>query len=87
MLFVCFSCNSVKKETAINQSSKFDVNTVLNQNVEKIKTVTQKLTFYDSFPRHIDENNKQWSYVKPKDWCSGFYPGVLWLLLVSAFQD
>ncbi|GAL63083.1 glycoside hydrolase family 88 protein [Algibacter lectus] len=78
MLFVCFSCNSVKKETAINQLSKFDVNTVLNQNVEKIKTVTQKLTFYDSFPRHIDENNKQWSYVKTKDWCSGFYPGILW---------
>ncbi|WP_282149020.1 glycoside hydrolase family 88 protein [Algibacter lectus] len=78
MLFVCFSCNSVKKETAINQLSKFDLNTVLNQNVEKIKTVTQKLTFYDSFPRHIDENNKQWSYVKTKDWCSGFYPGILW---------
>ncbi|GAL78116.1 alpha-1,2-mannosidase [Algibacter lectus] len=78
MLFVCFSCNSVKKETAINQLSKFDVNTVLNQNVEKIKTVTQKLTFCDSFPRHIDENNKQWSYVKTKDWCSGFYPGILW---------
>ena len=78
MLYVCFSCNSVKKETAINQLSKFDVNTVLNQNVDKIKTVTQKLTFYDSFPRHIDKNNKQWSYVKPKDWCSGFYPGILW---------
>jgi len=78
MLYVCFSCNSVKKETAINQLLKFDVNTVLNQNVDKIKTVTQKLTFYDSFPRHIDKNNKQWSYVKPKDWCSGFYPGILW---------
>ncbi|WP_199270192.1 glycoside hydrolase family 88 protein [Algibacter sp. L3A6] len=78
MLFVCFSCKSVKKETAINQLSKFDVNMVLNQNVDKIKIVTQKLTFYDSFPRHIDKNNKQWSYVKPKDWCSGFYPGILW---------
>ena len=78
MLYVCFSCNSVKKETAIDQLLKFDVNTVLNQNVDKIKTVTQKLTFYDSFPRHIDKNNKQWSYVKPKDWCSGFYPGILW---------
>ncbi|SFD09486.1 unsaturated chondroitin disaccharide hydrolase [Algibacter lectus] len=78
MLFVCFSCNSVKKETGINQSSKFDLNRVLNQNVDKIKTVTQKLTFYDSFPRHIDEKNKQWSYVKTKDWCSGFYPGILW---------
>ena len=78
MLFVCFSCNSVKKETNINQSPKFDVSTVLKQNVDKIKTVAQKLTFYDSFPRHIDENNKQWSYVNPKDWCSGFYSGILW---------
>ncbi|WP_405296591.1 glycoside hydrolase family 88 protein [Algibacter sp. Ld11] len=78
LVFVCFSCNSAKKESSINQSSTLSVNAALNQNIEKIKAVSQQLTFYDSFPRHINTNKKQWSFVKPKDWCSGFYPGILW---------
>lgn len=78
LVFVCFSCNSAKKESSINQSSTLSVNEALNQNIEKIKAVSQQLTFYDSFPRHISTNKKQWSFVKPKDWCSGFYPGILW---------
>lgn len=78
-IFLILSCNSDKKETSgVKQLAVFNVDNVLIKNVDKIKKVAQKLTYYDSFPRHIDHEKKSWSYVKTKDWCSGFYPGVLW---------
>lgn len=31
-------------------------------------------------PRTVEKDNAQWSYVGYRDWCSGFWPGILWYL-------
>ncbi|MCZ4223481.1 glycoside hydrolase family 88 protein [Pedobacter rhodius] len=31
-------------------------------------------------PRSINQGKKDWRYVDYKDWCSGFWPGILWYL-------
>ncbi|HEY8781594.1 MAG TPA: glycoside hydrolase family 88 protein [Mucilaginibacter sp.] len=33
-----------------------------------------------NLPRNIDNGKKQWRYVNYRDWCSGFWPGILWNL-------
>ncbi|MCL5128552.1 glycoside hydrolase family 88 protein [Algibacter sp. L4_22] len=78
VLSLVFACNSAKKERSLNEVSKFNIENILKNNVEKIKTVAQTYTRFDSFPRHVNKNNTQWSFVKTTDWCSGFYPGMLW---------
>src|SRR5688500_10347642 len=41
---------------------------------------TLKLTPNDSIniPRNIPHGKKDWRFVGYKDWCSGFWPGILW---------
>ncbi|MEO7766295.1 MAG: hypothetical protein ABIS01_02675, partial [Ferruginibacter sp.] len=39
-----------------------------------------KLTNYDSIPRSIAHGQTRWRMIGNKDWCSGFYPGILWYL-------
>lgn len=70
-------CESKKKETS---SSKIIVNTenVLDLSVNKVKTTLESLKAIDSFPRNITPGNKEWNLVGVKDWCAGFWPGVLW---------
>ena len=36
------------------------------------------LTPEQGFARNIPKNQKNWELVGVKDWCSGFWPGVLW---------
>lgn len=31
-----------------------------------------------NIPRSINQDQKNWSFVNYHDWCSGFWPGVLW---------
>jgi len=33
-----------------------------------------------NLPRNIDKGKTQWRYVNYHDWCSGFWPGILWNL-------
>ena len=70
-LFV--GCVSNKKEASINV-----IDDVLSSNTIKVKDALKDLKTYDSFPRSISENHKKWEHVGVKDWCSGFWPGVLW---------
>lgn len=75
---IMFGCFSDKKEKEITK--KIDVNTVenvLDLNVVKTKESIKKYIVADSFPRSIS-NNKDWDVVGVRDWCSGFWPGVLW---------
>ncbi|MEO6521780.1 MAG: glycoside hydrolase family 88 protein [Mucilaginibacter sp.] len=33
-----------------------------------------------NLPRNIDQGKINWRFIKYRDWCSGFWPGVLWYL-------
>ena len=67
------ACSAVKKEEKI-----IDVNRVLDLNVLKIKESLNGLNVVDSFPRNIEQGEMNWGVVGVRDWCSGFWPGVLW---------
>ncbi|MFB9052710.1 glycoside hydrolase family 88 protein [Formosa undariae] len=69
-----FSCGTEKKEVV----SKSNNEIILDQSVVKIKQALHVLKTTDSFPRHIVKGEKDWRFVGVKDWCSGFWPGVLW---------
>lgn len=34
----------------------------------------------NNLPRSIPNGSKQWQYVGYRDWCSGFWPGILWCI-------
>ncbi|OWW23688.1 glucuronyl hydrolase [Zobellia sp. OII3] len=71
--FLMFSCASQKKETV-----QFSPEKILDENVKKIKDVQKTVKSVDQFPRNIPKGQTQWETVGPRDWCSGFWPGVLW---------
>jgi unsaturated chondroitin disaccharide hydrolase len=68
-----FSCNSIKKE-----SVKISVDKILYQNVSKTKETLGTLSEINNFPRNIPRGETAWEFVDVKDWCSGFWPGILW---------
>lgn len=82
VVFLTIACNSPKKESpstkVVVEINKFDINKVLEENVVKTKNTALALTSVDSFPRNIDRGEKNWNLRGVKDWCSGFWPGVLW---------
>lgn len=72
------NCESKKKESDKIKILKTDTELVLDQSVLKIKESLKSLIAFDSFPRNIPNGKKEWEYRSVKDWCSGFWPGVLW---------
>ncbi|MFB9056170.1 glycoside hydrolase family 88 protein [Mariniflexile ostreae] len=77
--FLVLACNSTKKETSSEKEvSGFNPQTVLDLNVSKTKETVKTLSSVDSFPRNIDNDKTNWNFVDVEDWCSGFWPGVLW---------
>lgn len=59
--------------------TKPDVNKQLNYCLEQAaKTLKVIPTDSVNLPRSIPANSTQWKYVNYKDWCSGFWPGILW---------
>lgn len=73
------ACNSTKKEESEKQQlAIFNPEEILKTNVIKTKKTLQGLTSADSFPRNISKGKTDWNFVGVKDWCSGFFPGVLW---------
>lgn len=55
-----------------------NLNTVLDQHVEKIHATALQLEVADQYPRNISPDAHQWNTVEVRDWTSGFWPGVLW---------
>ncbi|VXB02040.1 glycoside hydrolase family 88 protein [Maribacter litoralis] len=74
LLFVLTLTNCSKQE----KNSVVDTEKILSQNVEKTKETLKVLTPDQGFARNIPKNQKNWELVGVKDWCSGFWPGVLW---------
>ncbi|MGJ8738669.1 glycoside hydrolase family 88 protein [Zobellia laminariae] len=73
--FLLFSCASKVKEKEVVQ---FSAEKVLDENVKKIKEVQETVKSVDQFPRNIPKGQTNWEMVGVRDWCSGFWPGVLW---------
>ena len=69
-----FGCFSTKK----SESESLNVDKVLKLNVLKTKATLGEITDVNSFPRSIPNDKKDWESVEAQDWCSGFWPGVLW---------
>lgn len=84
VVFVCaamlMGCESKKKDATVEEAKEVEVQTnlVLDLSVDKVKTTLESLKVADSFPRNITPGNKEWNLVGVRDWCSGFWPGVLW---------
>ncbi|MRT93808.1 glycoside hydrolase family 88 protein [Ancylomarina sp. 16SWW S1-10-2] len=51
---------------------------VLTESVVKIKESADALSDTNHFPRYIPQDSTNWECVDVADWCSGFWPGVLW---------
>lgn len=73
IVFTIFSCGSTKTKEASFSSSK-----MLDLSVAKVTETSKGLSDDNLFPRNIEENQTDWSLVGVRDWCSGFWPGVLW---------
>ncbi|MUH36469.1 glucuronyl hydrolase [Zobellia amurskyensis] len=71
--FLMFSCASQKKEVV-----QFSAEKVLDENAQKIKVVQETIKSENQFPRNIPKGQTNWEMVGARDWCSGFWPGVLW---------
>jgi unsaturated chondroitin disaccharide hydrolase len=56
----------------------FDVNKALDYSVAQVAKTTKGTTAYNLLPRSIAAGKQEWRYVPIEDWCSGFWPGVLW---------
>jgi len=81
-VFLIIACNSTKKESVSAkvtvETNSFDLNKLLEENSAKAKNTALTLISADSFPRNIHKGEKDWNLRDVKDWCSGFWPGVLW---------
>ncbi|GAF05075.1 glycoside hydrolase family 88 protein [Saccharicrinis fermentans] len=72
LMLIVFACTSKKDQ------AKLDIDKMLDYCVAKTKATKATLTEADSLPRNIYSNQIQWNKVGIHDWCSGFWPGVLW---------
>ncbi|HDZ04392.1 hypothetical protein LCGC14_0205560 [marine sediment metagenome] len=66
------NCTDNKKDSTV------DIEKILLQNVEKTKETLKELTPDQGFARNIPKGQTNWELVGAKDWCSGFWPGVIW---------
>lgn len=79
IIAILFSCN--KSESLVDSSFEYadkQLGYMLKQLDEKVEDSSTVLVD-KIFPRSIDLNGKLYT-VSPSDWCSGFFPGVLWYM-------
>lgn len=76
------ACASPRKK-----ESKFSSVKMLDISVLKIEETLKGLVESDSFPRNISKNETDWKFVGVRDWCSGFWPGVLWYAYESSGNE
>lgn len=73
ILAIIISCTPQKTNT-----EDFNVQKMLDYCVGKTKVTLSGIMDTDSLPRNIYPDQKEWNKVSIHDWCSGFWPGVLW---------
>ena len=70
------ACQNISKKPSTQKS--LSVNEILKSCIIKVKEVSNNLKVNEGFPRTISKGHKNWELVGVRDWCSGFWPGVLW---------
>lgn len=64
--------------TSTIKNKDFNADKYLKVSVSKVKETVKDLAIADSFPRNIPKGAITWECVGVRDWCSGFWPGILW---------
>ncbi|MBO0590226.1 glycoside hydrolase family 88 protein [Cellulophaga sp. E16_2] len=83
LIIISFAaCSPTKKEVP-----QFSAQKMLDESVLKTKKTLEGLSAKDSFLRNIPENETEWKKVGVHDWCSGFWPGVLWYAYESSNDE
>ncbi|MDA3853851.1 MAG: glycoside hydrolase family 88 protein [Bacteroidales bacterium] len=57
---------------------KDDTTQLLENSIHKVEKTLTTLEQTDSFPRNLYADQTEWNLVGIHDWCSGFWPGILW---------
>ncbi len=73
LLFFAVYCTSPEKAGA-----QFNVQPMLDYCVEKTQATLNSQLMEDSLPRNVLQGQTRWNDVGIHDWCSGFWPGILW---------
>ncbi len=73
IVLVMASCESKKEEVPVFSASK-----MLDLSTAKTKEISKDLVNSNAYLRNIPKGKKEWEVVGVRDWCSGFWPGVLW---------
>ncbi|MCF8381559.1 MAG: glycoside hydrolase family 88 protein [Bacteroidales bacterium] len=75
LIFLTVTCDNSKPATQIKNEN--DISVVSEEVSKKLKQSINEYQGMTENPRNIDENGEV-NFVPSRDWCSGFYPGVLW---------
>jgi unsaturated chondroitin disaccharide hydrolase len=73
MLLIFNGCGLFSKK-----EKQFEIDQILTSSVVKITKTASNLDDTNHFPRRIFKDSTRWNCVSIGDWCSGFWPGVLW---------
>ncbi|GAA3629380.1 glycoside hydrolase family 88 protein [Flavivirga jejuensis] len=72
-VFLIVACASPKKQEPV-----FSPTEMLDLSVLKTKENLKGISDSNSFLRNIPKGKSDWKVVGVKNWCSGFWPGILW---------
>ncbi|MCW0482386.1 glycoside hydrolase family 88 protein [Prolixibacteraceae bacterium A06] len=78
LMTIMFSLAVFTSCTTETKKGSFSVDKMLEYSVQKVETTMKSLTQVDSLPRNILQGQTDWNIVGIHDWCSGFWPGILW---------
>lgn len=62
------------------KKSQFEVDEQLDYCLRQARKALNEIPHNGTIPRMIVGDTKEWVMVKPADWTSGFFPGILWYL-------
>lgn len=64
----------------LKKNRAFDVDEQINYCLAQARKTLKQIPDDGTIPRMIVGDAKEWKMVKPADWTSGFFPGILWYL-------
>jgi unsaturated chondroitin disaccharide hydrolase len=80
---ICFGiCLKANAQIKFNAQQQIDY--CYHQAQKTLKTIPADSA---NLPRSIAKGAAKWRYVTYRDWCSGFWPGILWYLYQDTHDD
>lgn len=86
-IFVPAAIIAIGCNTSSSNESAFDVNKNLDYCVGQAEKTSASLTGYSMIPRSITNGKTEWRMIDYRDWCSGFWPGILWYVYEYTKDD